>query len=355
MRHPTTCGIRSLTRENPQTQRAKSTDAWKNRRFNRAAAILLILSVLIAIIAGACSAGTGKAASPSTTTPATTAAGMYPGAEKDGFSGNSGKTTSGNLPGQTTSPAALATKIIRNASLDIEAEDVVKAYDALLQHATLNGGYEASRKVTTSGTYTVLEAKIKIKPEYLDDLLTFAGTTGKIINVQTSSQDITESYYDTQTRLATMESMLKKYNEFLTNAKTVQEALSVQSEINRLTTEIESLKGKLRYYDTMVAESTVTIVIRQTNDPVKIKKEIKWNALTWDDMVYLMQRGLMAVVNTLTGVLQWLSIALVAASPLIVIAIIVLIILIRRRRAKAQQAQQARQARQDPQDQNTKQ
>lgn len=354
MRHSSIRDIKSMTRDNPRTVNVKPAEKRTTNRFYQAVAFLLALTVLSAVIAGACSAGTGKATSPSTTTPATTAAGMYPGAEKDGFSGNTGKTTSGNVPGQTTSPAALATKIIRNASLDIEAEDVVKAYDTLLQHATLNGGYEASRKVTTSGTYTVLEAKIKIKPEYLDDLLTFAGTTGKIINVQTSSQDITESYYDTQTRLATMESMLKKYNEFLTNAKTVQEALSVQSEINRLTTEIESLKGKLRYYDTMVAESTVTIVIRQTNDPVKIKKEIKWNALTWDDMVYLMQRGLMAVVNTLTGVLQWLSIALVAASPLIVIAVIVLIVLIRRRRRARAKARE-QQVRQDAQDQNTKQ
>jgi len=331
----------------PQIMEAKQNCKRPQSRLIQIIAILLVAVVLTAVGASACSAGTGTATSTMTTTPATTAAGMYPGAEKDGFSGNAGKTTSGNVPGQTTSPAALATKIIRNASLDIEADDVVKAYDALLQHAAQNGGYEASRKVTTSGTYTVLEAKIKIKPEHLDDLLTFAGTTGKIINVQTSSQDITESYYDTQTRLATMESMLKKYNEFLTNAKTVQEALSVQSEINRLTTEIESLKGKLRYYDSMVAESTVTILIRQTNDPVKIKKEITWNALTWDDMVYLMQRGLMAVVNTLTGVLQWLSIALVAASPLIVIAIIVLIVLIRRRRRARAKAQQ------DAQDQNT--
>lgn len=296
----------------------------------RSLALLMVLLVLSAVIFGACSAGSSQTA-PSTTTPATTAAGRYDN-EKAGFSDGQGNQAPGYETGQPTNPMAMAVKIIRNASLDIEADDVLKAYDALLRHAAANGGYEASRKVTTHDEYTSLEARIKIKPEFLDDLLGFAGTTGKIINVQTSSQDITENYYDTQTRLATMESMLGKYQEFLTNAKTVQEALSVQSEINRLTTEIESLKGKLRYYDTMVAESTVTVRIQQTNDPVKIKKEITWTSLTWEDMSYLMQRGLMGVINTLTGVFQWLSIVLVAASPLIVIAVIILIIVIRRRR-----------------------
>ncbi len=290
-------------------------------------ALLMALAILIAVITGACSASTGEM-SLSTTIAATTHGGYEN--EKDGFS--SGYPTADTGSAQPANPAALAVKIIRNASLDIEADDVLKAYDTLLQRAVANGGYEMSRKVSTNDEYTTLEAKIKIPPEHLDDLLAFAGTTGKIINVQTSSQDITENYYDAQTRLATMESMLGKYQEFLDRADTVQEALSVQSEINRLTTEIESLKGKLRYYDAMVAESVVTVRIHQTNDPVRIKKEITWSSLTWEDMTYLMQRGLMGVVNTLTGVTQWLAIALVAASPLIVIAVIVLVIVIRRRR-----------------------
>lgn len=318
--------------------RPRSEVARPARNILRSLALLVVFAVLAAVIFGACSAGASQTAPSATTTAATTSAGRYSN-EKQGFSDGTGSQAPGYETGQPANPVAMAVKIIRNASLDIEADDVLKAYDALLQHAAANGGYEASRKVTTHDEYTSLEAKIKIKPEFLDDLLGFAGTTGKIINVQTSSQDITESYYDTQTRLATMETMLVKYQEFLTNAKTVQEALSVQSEINRLTTEIESLKGKLRYYDTMVAESTVTVRIQQTNDPVKIKKEITWTSLTWEDMSYLMQRGLMGVINTLTGVFQWLSIVLVAASPLIVIAVIILIIVIRRRRKSKAKAQ----------------
>ena len=90
----------------------------------------------------------------------------------------------------------------------------------------------------------MIEARIKLAPKYLDDFLNYAGSAAKVINVSTTSQDVTESYYDVQTRLKTMEQMLDKYTEFLNRAANVNEALSVQSEINRLTTEIESLKGK---------------------------------------------------------------------------------------------------------------
>jgi hypothetical protein len=299
------------------------------------AAILMAMLILLVMFASACASSANSIVTgnmpASTTMAATTMAGAEAAANKsmaDSAKGFAGSTT---IPA-SGQPASLATKIIRNANLGIEAEDVVKAYQSLLDFAIQKGGYESTRKVTTSNNLTVLDAKIKIAPEHLDELLNFAGTTGKVINVQISSQDITESYYDSKIRLETMESLLKKYNDFLYKANTVNEALSVQSEINRLTTEIEALKGKLRYYDTMVAESTVTIIIRQLSDPIKIQKEIVWNALTINDMGYLMQRGLMGVVNALTGIAQWLAIIVIALSPLLVIGLIVLILVRRHRK-----------------------
>ncbi len=52
------------------------------------------------------------------------------------------------------------------------------------------------------------------------------------------------------------------------------------------------MKGMLRLWDSMLAESTVNLEIRQVNDPVQIKKEITWSALSWADMAYLMRSGL---------------------------------------------------------------
>jgi len=96
------------------------------------------------------------------------------------------------------------------------------------------------------------------------------------------------------------------------------------------------MKGMLRLWDSMLAESTVDLEIRQVDDPVQIKKEITWSALSWSDMAYLMRSGLTRISNGFVTVLQWLLIALVAASPLLVVVLIVFLIWRRRRNRKGQ-------------------
>lgn len=273
-------------------------------------------------------------------------------------------TTAGYNPGggmeKDTDPVGdpqIDRKIIRNASLDIEATDVVTAYDNLLAWAAQYGGYETRRNQQRVNDIISIDAQIKIKPEHLDAFLDYAKTVGDVINTQISTEDITDSYYDIQTRLKSMELSLESYYGYLAKAKTIDESLSVQSQINQLTVEIESLKGRLKLWDNLLAESVVTIRLRQTNDPVKIKKDIDWSTLSFADMGYLMKSGLASVANILVNILQWLAIVLVASSPLWIIAIIIVVVVRRRNKKRRQQAARQQAARQQtvnkPADQQT--
>lgn len=297
--------------------------------------ILILVFLLgvgsVAACSGASTAydGGGQAA---TTTAATTAAGQW-GGDKDSENGSG--SASGNVQ-------IVERKIVRNASLSLEVKDVIQAYDQLLAYATARQGYEIRRDQNDSGEYTYLTASIKINPKELDGFIAYAKTIGDLVNCQISTEDITEGYYDTETRLATMEKTLTRYYEFLTQAKNIEESLSVQSQINQLTIEIESLKGKLKLWDSLLAESVIRLELRQIEDPVKIKKEITWRSLTLADMTYLMRSGLTSVANFLFSAAQWLAIVLVVTAPVWVIALV--LFLIWRRRRKLKKAAKARQA-----------
>jgi hypothetical protein len=230
-------------------------------------------------------------------------------------------------------------KIIRDANLALEVSDVVKAYNDILAYARQYDGYEISRSQTRSNGYIAIQARIKIKPDQLDAFIEFIGKQGTVINTQITTEDITEDYYDIQTRLKTMESTLLTYYDFLNRAKTIDESLQVQYQINQLTAEIESLKGKIKLWDSLLAESVVTLNLRQSEDPVKIKKEINWSTLTFDDMGYLMRSGLTGVLNFLANAIQWLAIALVVTAPFWIAGLIVLFILLRRKKKQRQQKQ----------------
>lgn len=258
------------------------------------------------------------------------------------YSTTAATTTYGGGDGQGSglggSPSA-ERKIIRDANLDLEVSDVAKAYNDILAYAQQYGGYEISRNQARSNGYIAIQARIKIKPDQLDAFIEFISKQGTVINTNISTADITEDYYDIQTRLKTMESTLLTYYDFLDRAANIDESLQVQYQINQLTAEIESLKGKLKLWDSLLAESTVTLNLRQSEDPVKIKKEINWSTLTFDDMGYLMRSGLTSVLNFLANAIQWLAIALVVTAPFWIAGLIVLFILRRRKKKQRQQKQ----------------
>lgn len=228
-------------------------------------------------------------------------------------------------------------KIIKNANLGLEVVDVKASYQKLLDFALAHQGYETSRNEYKNNDYLTLYATIRIDPMQLDAFIEYAGTIGEMINVQISSSDITESYYDTQTRLATMKKSLARYDDFMTRAQTIEEVLQVQAQINQITVEIESLTGMLRMWDSLLDESTVTIEIRQVEDPVQIKKEITWSALSWADMVYLVKSGLTWLTNGVVTAAQWLAIALAVTAPVWLIVLVVVAV-VRRRRNRSKKA-----------------
>ena len=240
-------------------------------------------------------------------------------------------TTAAGGPGGAGIPAsaedAVDKKIIRNADMDLEAADVETAYREILEYAAGLGGYESQRSLRKSNGYVSLTAEIRIAPDHLDGLIEYAGTRADVINSNISSQDITEAYYDAKTRLATMEKSLEKYYDFLDDASNIAEILQVQSQINQLTVEIESMKGKLKLWDSQLAESRLTLEIRQTDDPVKIKKEINWAAISFSDMGYLIRLGFTRVGNILIGGVQWILIVLAAASPIWIAGLVLLFVL----------------------------
>jgi protein-S-isoprenylcysteine O-methyltransferase Ste14 len=89
--------------------------------------------------------------------------------------------------------------------------------------------------------------------------------------------------------------------------------------------------------------ATVSLYIRQENDPIQIRKEISWNTLSLDDMGYLIKRGFYSVTNTFVSILQWLVVILVGYSPLwIILAIGVFLWFMLRKRKKERERERER-------------
>lgn len=227
-------------------------------------------------------------------------------------------------------------KIIQTARMDMETEDTLALYQKLTAWASSNGGFEFSKNQYKSGDSIVMEATLKLPPEKLNSFFDFAAQSGTVINSNIDSQDITDSYYDVQTRLESKRKSLERYYELLKNTQTVEEIVTVQQSINQLTEEIEALEGKLKLWDSKVDYSDVHLFIREYSDPIKIKKDFDWNTMSFDDMLYMMKQGFLGVVNTVASCLQWVAIVLVSASPVLLplLAVVLLIVYIAKYKKK---------------------
>jgi len=240
--------------------------------------------------------------------------------------------------GSTPSAQSAERKIIRDANITMEVEDVQQSYDDILAVIKGYNGYESGMNMGTDYNGTpAITATLKIPADKLDSFMDYIKEQGNIKNSSISSSDITDQYYDSQTRLTNLEKTLDKYYEFLANAKTVDEQLKVTNYINDLTTQIEQLKGSLQRWDSQVNYSTVTLYLYRPYEAPKAERVIKWSSLSLNDMGWLISSGFVKVCNGIFSVVQWILIAVITALPVIIPVGIVLFFAIRHRKKKKKQ------------------
>lgn len=226
--------------------------------------------------------------------------------------------------------AAIERKIIKNADIDMEAENAEECYASILAYAKQLGGYESSCSTNTndygSSKYIYIYAELRLPPEKLEEFVGKVGDFGTVTSLDVSSDEITEEYYDLETRMKSKEAALESYYALLEKAETVDEILVIQSRIDGITEEIEAIKGRLRVYDALVSESKVMLSISEYVVDPPAEKDFEWDSLSGGDVGKLVKNGFLSVCNFVWSLLQWIFIIVVSISPLLLIAGIVLLV-----------------------------
>jgi len=152
-------------------------------------------------------------------------------------------------------------KIIRTAYASIKTNNVedayekalnlVKKYDAVILNASMSK-YDGSEQA---------EILIKLPPVHFMTLLDELQTIGKVESKSITEEDITEEYYDVKARLANAQKVQDRLFGILKKANKVEDILKVEKEIERVGENIEVLEGKIRYFDSKVDYSRITISI----------------------------------------------------------------------------------------------
>ena len=226
-------------------------------------------------------------------------------------------------------------KVIRDANIAIEVKNSDQDFKKISSWVTANGGYEFSRNVSSNGKYKNITVVYKVPPVKLDSFLDFLDGTGKIQSSNMNSNDITDQYYDIAARLDNLKKGREQLIEIQKKAVTIDQTLRVQSELNNITGEIESLQARINVWDKMVDESTVSLTVNQEPDPIKAAEEISWKFSSVNDVLKTAKSGFVLTTNALASIVVWIIIFVVSVSPvLIILGLIIIMVKVIKKRKK---------------------
>jgi hypothetical protein len=162
--------------------------------------------------------------------------------------------------------SARTEKIIRSASFTIRTTE----YDADLERLqTLTGDlggrveYLSASGDASSGQTRSASLTVRIPSGRLDEFLDGAQAIGSVTSLTQEREDVSDSYYDIQTRLETQQAKLKRLQSLMQAAEDVSDVLEIESAIADAQYYIDRYTGQISSYDSRVDYSTVHISIRE--------------------------------------------------------------------------------------------
>lgn len=182
------------------------------------------------------------------------------------------ETTSANSP-------EVQRKMIMDGSVSLETFDFEKSISLLDQLITSVGGFSESRTVRGKRTdsYGLRSANyvIRVPAERFEAVLKEMGTIGTVLESNSQGTDITDQYYDSETRIKTLKVQEQTLLDILAKATKLEDVITLESRISEVRYEIEKLENTLKNYDRLVALSRITIYISEVDDKTETKPVLK--------------------------------------------------------------------------------
>jgi hypothetical protein len=180
--------------------------------------------------------------------------------------------------GAAEQAASTTRLVIRTSDLSIVVKDVNARVKAIQNMANAMGGFVVSANVyqtTTRDGTEVPQAQmvIRVPQEKLQTALDqIKNDTVEVQNESQSGQDVTDQYVDLQSRLKAKQAAEAKLLEIMDSATKTEDVLAVYTQLEQVESDIEVLKGQIKYTEQAAALSAISVSIfaEETIKPIEV-------------------------------------------------------------------------------------
>ncbi|WP_433056401.1 DUF4349 domain-containing protein [Dactylosporangium sp. CS-033363] len=220
-------------------------------------------------------------------------------------------------PGEQKVPDNLSTTdraIIYSGSMTVEVKDVNVAAAQAIAFATGAGGFIGGDNRQIDGQSSTATLTLRVPADKFQATLDQLKNLGDEENRQLTAQDVTDQVVDVESRIATAQASVDRIRALLARAQTIGEITSLESELSRRESDLESLQARKRKLDGLTALSTITVVLHGPDAPVVSEEDTGilvglrngWNAFVASLRVALTVLGWLLPWAVFLGLPIWL-------------------------------------------------
>ncbi len=153
------------------------------------------------------------------------------------------------------SPESYERKLILTGNVHLEVSNLEDAQNAVEQMVKGLGGYISESSEWSNG----INITIRVPSSKFNVAMNTVTGIGKIRSKNINSSDVTDQYYDLDTRLKTKKVMLERLEAYLKQSKDIKDMIQIESKINEVTSDIEVMQGQMNRLSSLISFSTITI------------------------------------------------------------------------------------------------
>ena len=155
-------------------------------------------------------------------------------------------------------------KIVKNGDIKLLVKDTDVALDGITQMVGDTQGYIISSRIWFQDyygkNYKYATIQIGVPVDQFEIALRrLRSLSIRVTDENETGKDVTDQYVDLQSQLANLEATRDRIKGFLDQAKTVDEALTINQQLTDVEGQIEQIKGKMNYLSNRSAVSTITV------------------------------------------------------------------------------------------------
>ena len=241
---------------------------------------------------------------------------------------------------QNPAPAPSERKIIRNANLTLETAATEEAGRKIAKIAEQRGGFvvtsdtQARSDQSGAATGSTVNLVVRVPAAQFDAAVEeIRQTASRVLQEKVSGQDVTEEFIDLEAHLKTKKALEVQFLEIMKTARTVSDALEVQTQLAEVRGEIEKLEGRHKFLESQTSLSTVNITL---NPPAVF-------AAGSNGFFHQLGRAFSNGIDAALTVVLFLITAILALLPIMVLIGVPIWLIFRYFRRKIQRAQLAQQ------------